>query len=77
MKKQKKNNIDGVIKEIINKIPSPLEEDFKPFKSLIFGSYYNSYHDVVILVKIKECLIKEDDLIYFMVKKIFSYRSWY
>ena len=64
-----KENIEEVLKAIVNKIPAPTNEDSKPLRALIFDSYYDSYRGVVVLIRIKDGFIKEGDLIYFMFSK--------
>ena len=43
---------EDVLEAIVNKIPAPKGDINKPFKALIFDSWYDNYRGVVILVKV-------------------------
>ncbi|QHX36416.1 translation elongation factor 4 [Spiroplasma sp. BIUS-1] len=52
-------NVEDVLEAIVNFIPSPLEaDDSKPFKALIFDSYYDKYRGVMVSVRVMDGTIK-------------------
>ncbi|AUM62417.1 translation elongation factor 4 [Spiroplasma monobiae] len=52
-------NVQDVLEAIVNFIPSPLEaDDSKPFKALIFDSYYDKYRGVMVSVRVMDGTIK-------------------
>ncbi len=58
--------IDSVLEEIVNKIPAPSGDPEKPFKALIFDSYYDSYKGVIIFVRVFDGSLKTGDTIRLM-----------
>lgn len=58
--------VDEVLEAVVNYIPSPLGDDNKPLKALIFDSYYDSYRGVVVLVRVKDGKVKVGDAIKLM-----------
>ncbi len=59
-------NVDYVLEEIVEKIPSPTGDENAPLKALIFDSYYDSYKGVIVYVRIKEGTVKPGDRIRMM-----------
>ncbi len=54
-------NVEFVLEEIVEKIPSPTGDENAPLKALIFDSYYDSYKGVIVYVRIKEGTVKPGD----------------
>ncbi len=60
-------NIEEVLENIVKFIPAPEDlDDTKPFKALIFDSYYDRYRGVILSVRIFEGNIKVGDQIKLM-----------
>ena len=59
-------NVESVLEEIVEKIPSPTGDENAPIKALIFDSYYDSYKGVIVYVRIKEGTVKPGDRIRMM-----------
>ena len=59
-------NVESVLEEIVEKIPSPTGDENAPLKALIFDSYYGSYKGVIVYVRIKEGTVKPGDRIRMM-----------
>ena len=59
-------NVESVLEEIVEKIPSPTGDENAPLKALIFDSYYDSYKGVIVYVRIKEGTVKAGDRIRMM-----------
>lgn len=59
-------NVESVLEEIVEKIPSPTGDENAPLKALIFDSYYDSYKGVIVYVRIKEGTVKTGDRIRMM-----------
>ncbi len=59
-------NVDLVLEEIVNKIPSPKGKKENPLQALIFDSFYDSYRGIIAQVSIKEGSIKVGEHIVLM-----------
>lgn len=59
-------NVESVLEEIVEKIPSPTGDENAPLKALIFDSYYDSYKGVIVYVRIKEGTVNPGDRIRMM-----------
>ncbi len=55
--------VQQLIEEVIKKVPAPKCDDKKPTKALIFDSYFDSYRGVILLVKVVDGIIKNNDTI--------------
>ena len=58
--------IDGVLEQIVAKIPAPSGDEQEPLKCLIFDSYYDAYKGVIVYVRVKDGTVRTGDLIRFM-----------
>jgi GTP-binding protein LepA len=56
-------NIRSVLEKVIELVPPPGGEIEKPFKALIFDSYYDTYKGVIIYIRVKEGKISHGDKI--------------
>ncbi len=65
-------NIEAVLKEVIEKIPAPQGDREKPARALIFDSYFDSYKGAVAQVRIVDGKINKGDKICFLKAKIES-----
>ncbi|MBR5565650.1 MAG: translation elongation factor 4 [Roseburia sp.] len=59
-------NIEDVLEQIVNKIPSPTGDADAPLKALIFDALYDSYKGVIVFCRIKEGTVKVGDKIKMM-----------
>ena len=59
-------HIHELLEAIVKYIPAPDGDENAPLKALIFDSYYDSYRGVVILIRIKEGMVKVGDHIKLM-----------
>lgn len=58
--------IESVLKEIVKKIPCPVEDENAPLRALVFDSYYDSYKGIVCHIRVKEGTIKKGMSVKFM-----------
>jgi len=58
--------IDDVLEAIVNRIPAPTGDRNAPLKALLIDSWYDSYLGVVVLVRIKDGVLKRNQKIRMM-----------
>ena len=63
-------NVDLLLNEIIEKIPSPKGENRKPLQGLIFDSHYDSYKGVIAYVRIFEGQVSITDELLIMSNSV-------
>jgi GTP-binding protein LepA len=51
-------NVDQVLETIVEKLPAPQGERDKPLKAMLIDSWYDAYLGVIVLVRIKEGVLK-------------------
>jgi len=56
--------VDGILRAVIERVPTPRQEKNKPLKALIFDSKYDHYKGVLAFVRIFEGQTKREDDIY-------------
>lgn len=59
-------NVDQVLEQIVEKLPSPSGDPQAPLQALVFDSLYDSYRGVIAFVSVKNGSIKPKDKICFM-----------
>lgn len=59
-------NIESVLDEIVEKVPAPSGDINKPFKALIFDSYYDIYKGVTCFIRVYDGSVKPGDMIKMM-----------
>ncbi|MCF7793385.1 MAG: translation elongation factor 4 [Candidatus Cloacimonetes bacterium] len=64
--------IEELMKGIIDYIPAPEGDPSKPAKALIFDSYFDKYRGVIVLIRMVDGVLKQDDQI-----KLFSTEKEY
>ena len=52
-------NVAAVLEAIVEKLPAPQGDRHKPLKALLIDSWYDAYLGVVVLVRIKEGILKK------------------
>jgi len=55
--------LDALFPEIINRIPAPQGSSEKPFKALLFDSWYDDYRGVVCLIEVIDGAVAKGDII--------------
>ena len=53
-------NIEGVLEQIIEKIPAPKGDPNAPLQALIFDSIYDPYKGVIVFFRVKEGTLRKD-----------------
>lgn len=51
--------IDNLLEEIVHKLPAPIGDDNAPLKALLIDSWYDSYLGVIILVRVKDGILRK------------------
>ena len=51
--------IDNLLEEIVHKLPAPVGDDSAPLKALLIDSWYDSYLGVIILVRVKDGILRK------------------
>jgi GTP-binding protein LepA len=62
-------NVNKLLDEVIEKVPAPKGQIDKPFRSLIFGSKYDSFLGVIAYVRVIDGQIKQGENIYLLQTK--------
>jgi elongation factor 4 len=55
--------VEGLFQQIIQKIPAPQGSSQKPFRSLLFDTWYDRYAGVICLIAVKDGILKKGDRI--------------
>src|SRR6056297_1780066 len=58
--------VEGLLEEIVERIPGPKRDEDKPLKALIFDSIFNTYRGSIAYVRVMEGTLKKGDPILFM-----------
>eukprot|EP00534_Pseudo-nitzschia_fraudulenta_P010693 CAMPEP_0201212452 /NCGR_PEP_ID=MMETSP0851-20130426/184191_1 /ASSEMBLY_ACC=CAM_ASM_000631 /TAXON_ID=183588 /ORGANISM="Pseudo-nitzschia fraudulenta, Strain WWA7" /LENGTH=671 /DNA_ID=CAMNT_0047501497 /DNA_START=235 /DNA_END=2250 /DNA_ORIENTATION=- len=58
--------IDDILESIVQMIPPPKADLDKPFRALIFDSYYDAYRGVIVFFRVVDGQVKKGDKIRFM-----------
>ena len=59
-------NVDQVLKAIVERIPAPKGQPDDPTRALIFDSYYDDYRGVILYVRVVDGQIKKGESIHMM-----------
>jgi GTP-binding protein LepA len=62
-------NVEAVLDAIVEKVPSPADENEAPLRALIFDSHYDSYKGVIAYVRVMEGNIKTTEALRMMSTK--------
>ena len=58
--------IDNLLEEIVHKLPAPTGDEKAPLKALLIDSWYDSYLGVIILVRVKDGVLRKKQNILLM-----------
>lgn len=58
--------IDDILESIVDLVPPPRGDVDKPFRALIFDSYYDSYRGVIVFFRVVDGQVKKGDKMRFM-----------
>ena len=58
--------IDDILESIVKLVPPPEADIEKPFRALIFDSYYDSYRGVIVFFRVVDGSVKKGDKLRFM-----------
>jgi GTP-binding protein LepA len=58
--------IDDILESIVQKVPPPEANVDKPFRALIFDSYYDSYRGVIVFFRVVDGEVNKSDKVRFM-----------
>ncbi len=59
-------NVDQVLEQIVEKIPSPNGDPDAPLQALVFDSFYDPYRGVIVLARIRQGKLSVGDKVRFM-----------
>lgn len=58
--------IEDILESIVEKVPPPVADTEKPFRALIFDSYFDSYRGVIVFFRVVDGEVKKGDKIRFL-----------
>lgn len=58
--------IEDILESIVRLVPPPQADENKPFRALIFDSYYDSYRGVVVFFRVMDGQVKKGEKLRFM-----------
>jgi len=61
--------IEDILEKIVQNVPPPVADIEKPFRALIFDSYYDSYRGVIVYFRVVDGQVKKGDKLRFMASK--------